>query len=435
MSIERVAVYCRSKKEHIVNFGSFFANRVISLALFAFTTSVFINHAGSTAFGHLTMLLLIFNYISVADLGMGYAVGYRLTRAISRKNPGYAVKILQHAFPFYLMVGGGAAVLVFFFSPEFSRLFTRTDDYAVVYRVIAVGIPPLVIDTIVLMVMQSYNRVYLINLSRLVYDVFRAAPLLLAMVCETGLLEKIMIIVVTGCYIKLMTDIYLCYRLIGHLRWIKPVLFYKELRFNVLYGFPMLLVLVIGLIISSIDKFYMTNFLSMEQLGYYSVAFEVNVKAWFLIWAVTGSLTTVLVRRNVLNIGTADIEKLSLLSVGIIFALYYLPLMVFARPILSLWINPDFAEKSYRLVRILAVASLFYMLYAVQHNILQARGRFMTIAGIYTAGLAILLISLWVLPGYFQAEGVAGSYIVTYAAFVGMSVYIMKRKGRMAESP
>lgn len=435
MSIERLAAYCRSKKEHIVNFGSFFANRVLSLGLFAFTTSVFINHAGSTAFGHLTMLLLIFSYISVADLGMGYAVGYRLTRAISRNNVAYVVKILQHAFPFYLMVGGGAAFLVFVFSPAFSRLFTRSDDYVLVYRVISLGILPLVIDTIVLMVMQSYNRVYLINLSRLVYDVFRAAPLLLAVVCENALLEKIMIIIVIGCYIKLMTDIYLCYRLIGHLNWIKPVLIYKELRFNVVYGFPMLLVLAIGLVISSIDKFYISNFLSMEQLGYYSVAFEVNTKAWFLIWAVTGSLTTVLVRRNVLNIGTQDIEKLSLISVGIIFALYYLPLIVFTKPILSLWINPDFAEKSFRLTRILAVASLFYMLYAVQHNILQARGQFLTIAGIYTAGLVLLLISFWVLPRYFETEGVAGSYVVTYAAFVCMAVYIMKRKGRMAESP
>jgi O-antigen/teichoic acid export membrane protein len=427
MNYKRIALYCQSKKEHFVNFGSFFANRLISLALFAFTTSVFINRAGSQEFGILTMLLLIYNYISVADLGMGYAVGYRLTRAVSRRNFDYAARILQRALPFYVLVGGCASILIFVFSSDISMLFTKTEGYSLIYKVISLGILPLVIDTLILMLLQSYNKVYLINLSRLIYDVFRAAPLLLAAVFKSDLLEKIMIIVVSGCYIKLATDIYLCYKLIGSLTWLKPVLVFKELRFNIKYGIPMLLTLVIGMIITSIDKFYISNFLSMEDLAYYSVALEVNVKAWFLIWAVTGSLTTVLVRRNVLNISTRDIEKLSMVSAGVIFILYYMPLIIFANEILALWINSDFAEKSYRITRILSVASLFYMLYAVKHNILQAEGRFLAITGIYTAGLTLLLISLLVLPKYFEAEGVACSYVLTYAAFVVSAAVVMRK--------
>ena len=427
MNYKLIVEYYQSKKEHIINFSSFFANRLISLGLFAFTTSIFINRAGSKEFGILTMLLLIYSYISVADLGMGYAVGYRLTRAVSRGNFGYASKILQHALPFYIIVGGCASILIFAFSSDISIMFTKTVEYSFIYKVISLGIFPLVIDTVVLMVMQSYNKVYLINLSRLIYDIFRATPLLLVVVYKNDLLEKIMIIVVAGCYIKLMTDIYLCYKLIGNLTWLKPVLVFKELRFNIKYGIPMLLTLIIGMIITSIDKFYITNLLSMEQLAYYSVALEVNVKAWFLIWAVTGSLTTVLIRRNVLKISTHDIEKFSMVSVFVIFVLYYLPLIIFAKEILALWINRDFAEKSFRITRILSVASLFYMLYAVKHNILQAEGRFITITGIYGVGLALLLISLLVLPKYFGAEGVAYSYVLTYAAFVGSSIIIMKK--------
>ncbi|MCX5882895.1 MAG: hypothetical protein NTU74_14165 [Deltaproteobacteria bacterium] len=427
MSYKLIVEYYQSKKEHIINFSSFFVNRLISLALFAYTTSVFINRAGSKEFGILTMLLLIYNYISVADLGMGYAVGYRLTRAVSRRNFVYASKILQRALPFYIIVGGCATALVFTFSSVISILFTQTDGYSFIYKVISLGILPLVIDTVVLMVLQSYNKVYLINISRLVYDIFRAAPLLLVVVLENDLLEKIMIIIVAGCYIKLMIDIYLCYKLIGNLAWLKPVLIFKELRFNILYGIPMLLTLVIGMIITSIDKFYIANLLSMEQLANYSVAYEVNVKAWFLIWAVTGSLTTVLIRRNVLNISTHDIEKISMVSVFVIFVMYYVPLIVFAKEIIALWINRDFAEKCYRITRILSVASLFYMIYAVKHNILQAEGKFLTITGIYGVGLSLLLISLWVLPKYFGSEGVAYSYVLTYAVFVISAIVIMRK--------
>ena len=427
MDYKLIAAFYRSRKEHIINFGSFFANRLIALALFAYTTSVFINIAGSREFGILTMLLLLYSYIAVADLGMGYAVGYRLTRAVSRGSFEYASRILQRALPFYMITGGCASILVFVFSSDISVLFTKTDEYSLVYKVISLGVMPLVMDTAVLMVMQSYNKVYLINLSRLIYDIFRAAPLLLVVVFKDDLLEKILITVVAGCYLKLMTDIYLCYRLIGNLNWLRPVLVFRELRFNIRYGIPMLLTLVIGMIITSIDKLYITNFLSMEDLAYYSVALEINVKAWFLIWAVTGSLSTVLIRRNVLNIGTQDIEKISMLSVAVIFVLYYMPLIVFAKEILALWINKDFAERSYRITRIHAVASLFYMLYAVKHNTLQSAGKFLTITGIYGVGLSLLLFLLFLLPKYLGAEGVAYSYVFTYAAFVGLSVIIMKK--------
>lgn len=426
MDFKALTEYVHSKKEHIVNFGSFFANRLFSLALFAYTTSIFINRAGDKEFGVLTMLLLIYSYISVADLGMGYAVGYRLTRAVSRRNFDYATKILQHALPFYVMVAGCASFLIFIFSYDISICFTKTGEYSSIYRVISFGIFPLVVDTAVLMVMQSYNKVYLINLSRLVYDIFRGAPLLLVLVCKNELLEKILTVVVTGCYLKLMVDIWLCRQLVGNLTWLKPVWVFKELRFNILYGIPMLLTLVIGMVITSIDKFYITRFLSMAQLANYSVALEVNVKAWFLIWAVTGSLTTVLVRRNVLNVSTHDIESISMIAVMVIFMVYYMPLIIFAKEILTWWINRDFAEKSYRITRTLSVASLFYMLYAVKHNILQAKGKFITITSIYGFGLAILLLSLWVLPRYWGLEGVAFSYVITYAGFVILALTLMR---------
>lgn len=431
MNYKLIAAYYQSKKEHIINFSSYFVNRLIALALFAFTTSVFINKAGSETFGILTMLFLIYNYISVVDLGMGYAVGYRLTRAVSRRNFTYASKILQRALPFYMIAGGCVSLLIFAFSSNISEWFTKTREYSFIYKLISIGIFPLVMDTVVLMVLQSYNKIYLINLSRLVYDIFRAAPLLLVIVLQKALLEKIMLIVVAGCYIKLLTDIYLCYKIIGNLIWLKPVLVFKELRFNILYGMPMLITLVIGMVINSIDKFYISTNLSMEQLAYYSVALEVNVKAWFLIWAVTSTLTTVLVRRNVFNISTQDIEKISILSVMVIFIMYYIPLIIFTKEILTLWISRDFAEKSYRMTRILSVASLFYMLYAVKHNVLLAKGRFLTLSGINGAGLALLLVSLQVLPNYFGSEGVAYAYVLTYAAFAVSATVIMNQVKRI----
>lgn len=427
MSYRSLLARYKARKEHVANFGSFFVNRIISLALFAFTTSVFINRAGNERFGILTMLLLIFSYISIADLGMGYAVGYRLTRAVSRGNKAVAVKILQHAFPFYIAVGLVSSLAVLFFSAELSRVFTKSGEYTFIYRVISLSIFPLLLDSVVLMILQAYNKVYLINASRLFYDLFRAAPLLLVLVVEDNLLEIIICTIAFGCYLKLFLDIYLGYKLFGNLEWLRPAFRRKELFFNLKYGMPMLLTLGIGMIITSIDKFYITNFISLEQLAYYSVALEVNVKAWFLVWSVTGSLQTVLIRRNVANRDTLDLQRISLYAVAIIFGLYYVPLIFFAEQILGVWINKDFAENSYRLVRILAFYSLLYMLYAIRHSILQAAGKFVTITGIYLLGLVTLLTALLVLPKQFGIEGVAYSYVITYAAFVLATIVCMRK--------
>jgi O-antigen/teichoic acid export membrane protein len=337
------------------------------------------------------------------------------------------VKILRHAFPFYIAIGLLSSLSVFCFSAELSRIFTKSDEYTFIYKVISLSIFPLLLDAVVLMILQAYNKIYLINASRLIYDLFRAAPLLLVLVVEHDLFAMIMIIIAFGCYLKLIFDIYLGYRLLGSLAWLMPAFRWKELYFNIKFGVPMLLTLGIGMIITSIDKFYITNFISLEQLAYYSVALEINVKAWFLVWSVTGSLHTVLIRRNVTNRNTLDLQKISLYAVAIIFALYYVPLIIFAKPILAIWINKEFAENSYRLTRILSFYSLLYMLYAIKHTVLQAAGKFMTITGIYVMGLALLLISLLVLPRYFGVEGVAFSYVITYGAFVVAAIACMRK--------
>jgi O-antigen/teichoic acid export membrane protein len=428
MNLRTLFEYYAARKEHIINFSSFFINRIFSLALFACTTSIFINRAGNELYGTLTMLLLIFNYISIADLGMGYAVGYRLTRAVSRRNYSYSTKILQHAIPFYICVALLSCLVVFAFSTELSKFFTKTEEYSFVYKVISLSIFPLILDSIVLMIMQSFNKIYLVNISRLIYDIFRAVPLLLVLIVKKELLETIITIIAIGCYIKLFIDIYICCRIMDSYSWLRPVFAYKELLFNIKYGIPMVLALIIWMVISSLDKFYITKFMSMEKLAYYSVALDVNVKAWFLIWAVTGSLQTVLIRRNVLNKNTYDIHKVSMIAVAAIFIFYYMPLILFSKQILALWINSDFAEKSYKITRILSFASLFYMIYAVKHIFLQAYGKFFTIVNIYSIGLLFLLISLCLLPKYFEVEGVALSYVITYAAFALTAIASMKKR-------
>ena len=427
MNCRTIINFYAAKKEHFINVSSFFINRIFSLLMFAGTTSIFINRAGNEIYGILTMLLLIFNYISIADLGMGYAVGYRLTRAISRRNYSYATKILQHAFPFYICMALLSSLVVFAFCTELSRLFTKTGAYSFIYKVISLSIFPLILDSIVLMVMQSYNKIYLVNLSRFLFDLFRSVPLLLVIILKKDLLVTIIIVIAIGCYLKLFIDIYICYRIMGSNRWLKPIFAYKELLFNIRYGIPMVLALILWMAISSLDKFYITKFMTMEKLAFYSVALDLNVKAWFLIWAVTGSLQTVLIRRNVLRKNTYDIHKILLLSVMAIFALYYIPLILFSKQILTLWINAKFAENSYKITRILSFASLFYMLYAVKHIYLQAYGKFATIVYIYLIGIVLLFISLCLLPKYFELEGVAMSYVITYAVFAIAAMVSLKK--------
>ncbi|HMS83233.1 MAG TPA: hypothetical protein PKD12_06255 [Nitrospira sp.] len=412
------------KREHVLNFTSFFVSRGISLALFAMALPYFLNRVGEQAYGVVMMLFLLYAYPHVLDLGMGYSLNFRLGRAIARGSR-RAHSLVQCSVPYYcalaLLIGFG----MFFGGSYISAMLLNTRQYSELFQWIGVGMAFSVLSTPCIAIMQAHNRVAWVNFSRMFLDVVRSGAMVIT-VMAGGRLECLVFITVAGSASKLVIDLFLAAKLFGGFRWITPRFVRKELAFNVSFGLPGMLALVSGMMIGSADKIYISRFLSLDALAEYSVASDLHVRAFFLVWAVNGSLYTVLLRREVRGIKTGSLIHVSLGAVLVVFTLYYVPLTIFAEDLISWWISPAFAANSFSLVQWLLPSSLFYLVASVFENILQTRGKILQVSIGYGLAVVTLILALAVLPGQWGIHGIPLAYglmyLVLMSTFIGMTM-------------
>ena len=184
-------------------------------------------------------------------------------------------------------------------------------------------------------------------------------------------------------------------------------------------------------LINSVDKIVVTKLFSSATLGVYSIAVDRHGKAFFMIWAVTGSLYTLLIQRQAKQQNVRGLILFACTAALGIVIVYYVPLAVFAHEILAIWINDDFAEKGYGW---LLIPSL-YMTANIVEVYLQTAGEAKRLGWVYVIALVVELVGLAILPKRFGIVGVVWAVSIMYLSLVaclGILVrakYKIRRKG------
>lgn len=406
----------KQNKEHINNFLSFILSKILSLSIFIITVPFFINNVGNEKYGIITLILVIFNYLYVFDFGIGYAITYRFTRQLSRKNK-HSWKVISKGLPFYLIASTFFAFIFIFLSNNISQWLFNTLEYSVLFKLLGLSCFLLMISNLLIGVLTSYNKIYLANYSRLILDIIKGLSFVVG-VFKNGDLFYVMIVIVFGMVLKIIIDLWLVYRQIGHFYWLKPIYSIKDTIFNFKFSSPMLITVLFAMFVNSLDKIYITKLFSPENLAYYSIAFDLHVKAYFLLAAVNGTMVTLLVRKSTKKESKIKLIKISFIAIFIIVCLYYLPLVIFSYEILEFWINSEFAKNSYLFVKIMIFTSILHMIYDVFYNIFQTSGKFNILALSSFIGFIVLVCCLLILTNLYEIKGIIYSFILMYMSMI-----------------
>jgi O-antigen/teichoic acid export membrane protein len=178
----------------------------------------------------------------------------------------------------------------------------------------------------------------------------------------------------------------------------------------------MIVSVVLGMVMTSADRIFVGRQFGQEALAHYSVAADICSRAYFLVWAVTGSIYTIYVKRRAVRRSADDLIRASLFSACLIAVCFYLPLALFARQIIGLWIGSAFAQSTVGVTRIWAAAAVAYVLMCVYYNHLQGFGkpRLLALSGVL--GCTVLFAGLFTLTIPFGIEGAALSMLAGFAA-------------------
>jgi O-antigen/teichoic acid export membrane protein len=420
----RWAALTRSHGQHVSNVASYFVSRIVSVLLFVAPVPLFIKRHGEADYGVLTLALLIFSYLHMFDLGIGYAVNMRFSRALARGNK-RASNVLSSAIPLYIVCVVLVGLALVLYAEPLSNIAFGTSKHASVLRILAGCVFFLLLSALMYAVLQAYNRVSWINYSRTILDVAKALGLTIGSFTTAGI-ETALLIVLVGTAVKATVDFLLVVRLLGGASALVPRWHLKGLFVNIGFGLPMMLSTALTILLTSVDKIFVLRALGSSALAYYSIGADLCMKVCFIVWSLSGSFYTVLLRRYATRGDVSRLFRLSIAVVIVVAVLFCLPLALFARQVLSLWLGADFAAHAAGATRFYAVAAVVYLFGCVYQNFIQTSGypRVLLAGSLVAAG--VLAVGLYVVSR--SALGVDNVAVVMIMTFGAQTAFLAAAK-------
>ena len=204
----------------------------------------------------------------------------------------------------------------------------------------------------------------------------------------------------------------------------------KKLKQDIKLGFPLALNYVVDTIVAIGDRYVIAFFLGATAVGYYNPAYIVG--SLIILFAKVPGVVLPALMAKLVDKGEEDKAKkminYSIKGYLLLAIPFVVGCIVFSRPILSAYTNVDIANKSYLIVPIIALGSLFYGLNIILSNVLFVKMQtvlmFRTNALVAIINLVLNVVFLY----YFKDIVVAA--ITTLVSYVVAFLYIMPKVNR-----
>jgi O-antigen/teichoic acid export membrane protein len=198
-------------------------------------------------------------------------------------------------------------------------------------------------------------------------------------------------------------------------------------------GLPSLWTVLLSLLVNIGDKLIIVKLFSKADVAHYSLAFDVNTKAYLILGAINSAMYAVMIRNRAIKRSSSTQIRIGLITVGVVGFLYYLPLALFSNKILTVWVSPEFGAAAAHLVPVFALASLAYLCGNVFEVSLLANGLSVKVFQIYCVAVSLYFITCILLVNWIGLSAFAWAYVVmNMAMFTGTSlsyrVYTAKYK-------
>jgi len=176
----------------------------------------------------------------------------------------------------------------------------------------------------------------------------------------------------SGSLASLLVAIPLIYQLKKQIDFRLQLYSLKKLKQDIKLGFPLALNYVVDTIVAIGDRYVIAFFLGATAVGYYNPAYIVG--SLIILFAKVPGVVLPALMAKLVDKGEEDKAKkminYSIKGYLLLAIPFVVGCIVFSRPILSAYTNVDIANKSYLIVPIIALGSLFYGLNIILSNVL-----------------------------------------------------------------
>ena len=179
------------------------------------------------------------------------------------------------------------------------------------------------------------------------------------------------------------------------------------------FGAWMTLSNIVSPLMVTADRFVISYLLGASLVAYYTVPFDLAIRALIIPAAFTTSLFprfSSLIKSNQNEAQNLFLQSKKKVFIGML--LMCITMALFSKLGLSLWINAEFADKSWIILVIISIGIFFNGLAQVPHTFLQASGNVRVTAIIHLFEFIFYIVLLFILLKLFGIIGAALTFLV-----------------------
>lgn len=386
-----------------------FAGQVLPLLAGVALIPYIVRGLGPDRFGMLGIVWVVFGYFSVVDLGLGRATTKFMAQWLAEGELHRVAEMVWNSLALQVLLGVAGAILIVAFTPLLVERVLKTPaslvgEARLTFYILAGALPTVLAMNGLRAVLEGAQRFDIANLLRIPSSMLAFAIPALAVAAGLHLpgivlwmaISRVGFTLAHGCF---------CLRVL-------PCLNAVPLRLGTIlpllsFGGWVTAANLINPILLSMDRFLIGSLISVAMVGYYTAPFEAVTKLWMIPASL---MTTVYPACSALGHQRLyDLQRIYSRSIKYIFctlAPVSLTLVIFARPLIGLWLGPGFVEKSAVPLQLLATGVFINSFAHVPYCFLQALGRPDTTAKLFLLELLPYgLLAWWMI----QRHGIAGA--------------------------
>jgi O-antigen/teichoic acid export membrane protein len=336
---------------------------LVPLIVAVIAIPILIRHLGTTRYGVLTIAWGIVGYFGVFDMGLSNALTKFVAERIGRASPSEIDEVFHTGFALLLASSlcGGLLLMLLARPLAYSWLTVPVvlrEQTMAVFRCFALALPFVVSVASFRGTLGAYQRFDIINKIQVaVGSVSFAGPALISLFDPNLLL--IVAFLVASRVAAWSIYLYYCMQTVPFLT-VSPRISRRVIRPLVTFGGWISLCNITDPLFLYSDRLILGVMVSMSAVAYYSTPFDMVIRLWVIPDALNSALFPAYassMKRNGRR-ATELIEKAGHYLFPVIF-LPVLAVALFARQILSVWIDPNFAANGATVLQWLTAGVLF----------------------------------------------------------------------------
>jgi O-antigen/teichoic acid export membrane protein len=372
------------------------------------TIPVLIVSLGLDRFGILTLIWAVVSYFGLLDLGMGRALTRHLAESWAQGDQEQAKRLVSTGLAVMAGLGIGVGILLALGAEwslrQFSGDINQRETVNAVYAMSA-AIPFIIVTSGLRGILEARQAFAVVNAIRLPMGVYTfVAPVIVVKYWENDL-GLIAVSLTLGRIVACLAHAWFCYRLLPYVRnWLRIDRSIIKVLFHT--GKWMTVSNLLNPLTVYLDRFVIGLTISLSAVAYYVTPYEIVTK----LWIIPGALTAVLFPRFAEASISSPVPAPDLFRRGVIllFLVIYpisLGIVLFSLELLTLWLDAEFAEHSYRFLQVFSFGILVNSIAHVPFAFLQGVGRSDRTGRIHAIEFPVYALMLW---GAAQTMGLPG---------------------------